>query len=38
MRLLPNDKDEPWKIIFEAYNNASPDNVATWKDLYMTQD
>ena len=33
MRLLPNDKDKPWKIIFEAYNNSSPDNIATWKDL-----
>ena len=35
MRLLPNDKDEPWKIIFEIYNNSSPDNVATWRDLLL---
>ena len=28
MRLLPNDKDEPWKIIFEIYNISSPDMLA----------
>ena len=33
MRLSPGDKDEPWNIVFEAYNNDSPDNVATWKEL-----
>ena len=33
MRLLPNDKDEPWKMIFEAYISTSPNNIATWKDL-----